>query len=124
MLTNLVERDEWQAVLADGVAVTETSVSGGSIHAVQHALKTNTPVAVLDYSKRGRGRFDFEGDERFGGNVRYLRSGEALPIRDSETIEAFKAKMDEYRARGHNIHWQGEQSSGDGPAAQLSLKLF
>lgn len=121
---NLVERDEWQAALVDGVAVTETSVSGGSNHAVQHALRTNTPVAVLDYGMRGKGRFDFERDERFGGNVRYLRSGEALPIRDLNTIEAFKAKMDEYRAQGHSIHWQGGQSSGDGPLAQLSLKLF
>lgn len=124
LVKNLVERDEWQAALADGVVATETSVKGGTNHAIQHALETGTPVAVLDYGMRDKERFDFEGDERFGGNVRYLRAGEAMPIRDVETIEAFKVKMDEYRACGRNIHWQNGRTGGDGLTDQLSLALF
>lgn len=124
MVKNLVERDEWQAALADGVAATETSVKGGTNHAIQHALKTGTPVAVLDYSMRDKGRFDFEGDERFGGNVGYLRTGDAMPIRDVATIDAFQAKMDEYRASGHNVHWRSEYGPDDSLAAQLPLTLF
>lgn len=124
LVKNLVERDEWQAALADGVVATETSVKGGTNHAIRHALETGTPVAVLDYGMRDKEGFDFESDERFEGNVRYLRAGEAMPIRDVETIEAFKAKMDEYRSGGHNIHWQDGQASDGGPASPHPLTLF
>lgn len=94
LTNNLVARDEWQPGLSDGVVAIETSTTGGTNHALDHAIKTDTPIAVLDYSDMSS--VDFFGDERFGGNVKRLRDG-AFPIRDTETVDAFKAAMTKYR---------------------------
>ncbi len=95
LMGNLVARDEWQPALADGLVVVETSIDGGSRHAVRHALDTNTPVAVFDYSSNQK--FDFFNDSRFGGNLEYLKPGKVSRIYEPETIDEFKSKMDEYR---------------------------
>lgn len=94
LISNLVARDEWQAGLSDGVVATETSIKGGTNHAINHAIKTKTPVAVFDYSARLK--VDFFEDERFGGNVKYINEGNASPIYLPETIENFKQEMDLY----------------------------
>ena len=111
LVSNLVARDEWQPALADGIIAIETSRSGGTRHALQHAKKTNTPIAVFDYSKRAS--VDFFNDERFGGNVDYLASG-ASPIFEAQTIEDFKRRMDDYRngamRDGSSIANRGEES--------------
>ena len=96
LIANLVARDEWQPGLADGLVAFETSVDGGTRHAMRHALETGTPVAVFDYSARQG--VDFWGDERFGGNAACLRSGEASRIFEPQTIDDFKARMDGRRA--------------------------
>lgn len=96
LISNLVARDEWQPGLADGLIVFETSESGGTRHAMRHAVDTGTPLAVFDYSMKEWA--DFERNERFGGNAAYLRSGKATPISDSQSIERFKAEMERYRS--------------------------
>lgn len=101
LISNLVARDEWQPGLSDGIIAIETSIDGGTRHALRHAKETGTPIAVFDYSSRKA--VDFEGDPRFGGNVEYLRSGQASPIFGPETIEAFKKRMDAYRAGGEEL---------------------
>lgn len=109
--SNLVARDEWQPALADGVIAFETSTEGGTNHALRHALKTKTPVAVFDYSARHD--VDFYGDPRFGGNVAYLESGNASPLYGPDTIEAFKMRMEQYRQTARNIHWSETSSNAD-----------
>lgn len=94
-VSNLVARDEWQPAIADGVIAVETSIKGGTNHALKHACETATPIAVFDYSSKKD--MSFYEDERFGGNVEYLRSGKATPIFDASSIEAFKRRMDSYR---------------------------
>ena len=94
LVSNLVARDEWQPGLSDGVIAIETSTSGGTNHALNHAVKTNTPIAVFDYSSRAAMRFSQ--DERFSGNVERLRQG-AHGIFEPESIEAFKREMEKYR---------------------------
>lgn len=94
LVNNLVARDEWQPALADGLIAVETSTTGGTNHALSHASKTGTPIAVFDHSwKLGD---EFRADERFGGNVVYLNQG-ACPISNSASIEAFKEMMEAYR---------------------------
>ncbi len=121
---HLVARDEWQPALADGVIAFETSVGGGSTHAMRHALATGTPLAVFDY--RSRKGVDFLGDPRFGGNVEYLEKG-ASPIFAPDTVEAFKQEMADYRAGFRNAHWSDGPAgrAGDDPQSpQLSFGLL
>lgn len=129
LVSNLVARDEWQPALADGLVAIETSVSGGTNHAVRHALDTHTPVAVFDLS--GIQGVDFFADERFGGNVNYLEKG-ASPITlkggdgvgelrmDSRTIREFEARMAAYRDGYLNGGGGALSGADDG---QLSLGL-
>ena len=114
LVRNLVARDEWQPGLSDGVIAMETSVDGGTTHAIEHAKSTQTPFAVFDYSSRTEMRFTE--NERFGGNVKYLNEG-ACPIFAPETIDIFKTKMDEYR----QIHSQGDSRSDSAEYGQLTL---
>lgn len=98
LVSNLVARDEWQPGLSDGVIAIETSTTGGTNHALNHAIKAKvpTPIAVFDYSSREAMRF-YE-DERFSGNVERLRQG-ACGIFEPESIEAFKGEMEKYRRK-------------------------
>ena len=116
LLSNLVARDEWQPGLSDGVIAIETSVAGGTNHAMKHAQGTNTPIAVFDYSSR-MGE-DFYADERFGGNVKYLKDG-AFPIFEASTIEDFKIAMESYRQR----NFRGA-SGGTALGRDSQLNLF
>ena len=120
LIANLVARDEWQPGLSDGLVAFETSVNGGTRHAVEHALNTKTPVAVFDYSTRQG--IDFEADKRFGGNVAYLRSGQASPIYEPHTIDEFKKKMDEYRMSSKSISPE-RTSERDCGNCQTSLRF-
>jgi DNA processing protein len=97
---NLVARDEWQPALSDGVVAIETSVTGGTTHAIEHARDARVPIAVFDYSSRPEMRF-FE-DGRFGGNVKYLREG-ASSIFLPETVDQFKSLMTGYRRRHDDV---------------------
>lgn len=112
---NLVARDEWQPALADGLVAIETTKDGGTRHAVKHALETSTPVAVFDY--RPNPKIDF-GDSRFSGNVDLLDSGKASRIYEPETIDAFKAKMDDYR------NGLGSENDGDASGSQGQMPLM
>lgn len=98
LVSNLVARDEWQPGLSDGVIAIETSTTGGTNHALNHAIKAKVPmpIAVFDYSSREAMRF-YE-DERFSGNVERLRQG-ASGIFEPESIEAFKREMEKYRRK-------------------------
>lgn len=115
LVSNLVARDEWQPGLSDGVIAIETSTTGGANHALNHANRTNTPIAVFDYSSREAMRF-FE-DERFSGNVERLRKG-ASGIFEPESIERFKGEMEEYRLRTNKQ--TNDPAEGGG---QLSLSF-
>lgn len=94
---NLVARDEWQPVLADGIVAFETAVDGGTRHALKYAKDAGVPIGVFDY--RSRGEVDFARDPRFGGNVDYLINKGASPIYGPETIQLFERRMEEHRSR-------------------------
>ncbi|WEV61257.1 DNA-processing protein DprA [Streptococcaceae bacterium ESL0729] len=113
LISNLVARDEWQAGLSDGVIAIETSVSGGTNHAIKHAISTKTPLAVFDYSPKLNQ--EFFTNPRFGGNLKYLTEGTAQGIFFPESIEEFKESMNEYNKyvnlKGNDfIHLKKEES--------------
>ena len=114
LVNNLVARDEWQPALSDGVIAIETSVNGGTRHAVEHALKTDTPLAIFDYRSNEKLRPSFIADARFGGNMKYLTAESGVSsIYGPETIQSFIERMDAYRStrdgRGGNGDSGGQQ---------------
>lgn len=117
LVSNLVARDEWQPGLSDGLICIETSVNGGSNHALRHAQNTDTPIAVFDYSSRDAANFN--SDERFGGNVHYLQNG-AMPIYEAATVDAFKQAMDKYRLQ-HDPAESGAGNGNDTGETQMTL---
>lgn len=109
LVGNLIARDEWQPALADGIVAIETTVGGGTRHAMEHALRTGVPTAVFDYSSRKT--VDFYGDPSFGGNVEYLKMTDKVsPIFEPQTVEEFKERMDSFRL-----------SKGDGAIGSASV---
>lgn len=112
LVRNLVARDEWQAGLSDGVIAIETSTTGGTNHALNHAEKTNTPIAVFDYGSREAVRFS--DDERFGGNRKWLLDKGAFGIFEPESIERFMREM-EKRRRGNGGDSASEANDGGQP---------
>ena len=96
---NLVSRDEWQPALSDGLVAAETSADGGTRHAVEHALSSGVPVGFFDYRANEKLRGSFETDSRFAGNMLYLTSDRGIsPIYGPESVDAFKLRMDGFRA--------------------------
>lgn len=79
---NLVARDRLQAGLSNGTLLVQTSLKGGSMHAVNATLMANKPLWVVEYSK--------DLGEKISGN-RYLREGKngrviGLPYVSKEEI--------------------------------------
>lgn len=97
LINNLVARDEWQVGLSDGVIVIETSLSGGSNHAINHAIRTNTPLGIFDYSSRLKE--DFFNEKMYEGNVKYIKELKAAPIFHKDTVKEFKQSMSIYKEK-------------------------
>lgn len=119
LVANLVARDEWQSGLSDGVIAIETSLKGGSNHAIKHAIRTKTPLALFDYSSRLGEEF-FKND-RYSGNVKYIKTGEAIPIFLPETIEIFRKSMDEYYSNLTFKNWIFKKREKQQEAKQIKL---
>ncbi len=119
LISNLVARDEWQPGLSDGVIAMETSITGGTNHAIKHALNTGTPVAMFDYSDLKDSHFDYYLVDLFSGNREYIEAKKVQPIKDAESIEVFKSKMEAYRAKPHKTPWDEKATVTD--EQQLSL---
>lgn len=97
LVQNLINRDEWQPGISDGLIVIETSLTGGSNHAIRHAIATQTPIGAFDYqSKIGD---IFTSQENFAGNIQYINQQKALPIYSEESVQVFKKQMNDYRDR-------------------------
>lgn len=91
LIGNLVARDEWQAGMSDGVICIETSITGGSNHAIRHAITMGKPVAVFDYSSRIHD--EFLNEDKYSGNVNYLKSNQANGLFSLESIDNFINSM-------------------------------
>lgn len=124
LVSNLIARDEWQSGISDGVIAIETGVKGGTNHAIRHAIKSHTPVGIFDYSSQIGEEFFI--NERFGGNVKYIRNKDAFPIYTTESIENFKFKMKEYyeKSRLRFIDFEKRSKLDDVSKIVDQTKLF
>lgn len=82
---NLVERDKWQAGLSDGVIAMQTSIKGGTTHAMNASLKYHRPLAVLGLTTKK----DSEAYQKIEGNIKYIKNKSALAITNYTSIENF-----------------------------------
>lgn len=79
----LIARDRLQAGLGVGTMVIQTSVSGGTMHAVNATIAAKKPVFVAEYSDEA----DLQ-HENTQGNLRLLEENKAFPIRVDNLEEA------------------------------------
>lgn len=102
LVNNLIARDEWQAGMSDGVLATETSLKGGSNHAIRHALKEKKPIGMFDY-RNTKLENKFLTDKRFEGNLMYINSGKAKPIFQLESLNEFDKDLSESSEKFKNV---------------------
>lgn len=100
--TYLVQRDEWQAALSDGVIALETGVTGGTTHALNAAWEQNLPVGMLDYQQK------FSAEEltqmpNLAGNVQFIQDRSATGLYSSESILKFCDAMQATHQKRHPV---------------------
>ena len=102
---NLIARDEWQPALSDGLIAAEASSTGGTNHAVRHALNSGLPVGVFDYGSRLSPAA--LGAQWYSGNRVYLEDPRVSPLFSRESVTEFERNMDHHRAERklgvHNV---------------------
>jgi DNA processing protein len=77
-----VERDRLQAYLSDLLIVVQTDIKGGTMHAVNHILKSNKQLVVL-YPDMD----DFKNHPKSRGNTFLVTEKNATPITTKEDID-------------------------------------
>lgn len=82
--SDFIARDRLQSGLAMGVAVLETAVDGGSMHAVETAWKINIPVGLLEFAEEYYLR-----NRQAGGNRKFLAEKKGFPLSTDESIAYF-----------------------------------
>ena len=73
---SLVARDRLQAALSQSVLVIQTSIKGGTMHAVNAASHVHKPIFAVSYKK-------ILSPEFFSGNQLLIQQGKAKPISSS-----------------------------------------
>lgn len=90
----LVERDEWQSGLSDGVLAIETSLTGGTNHAIKHSFKQNRPLAMLDHKRFPKLSLLKTEAQKFEGNKKYISENKAMPVYELEDFMQFMDSME------------------------------
>lgn len=94
----LAARDEWESGLADGLVVVETDQNGKTESALQHALKQNRPVAMLDHRQYPKIKNVMDIPQAIG-NQEFIRKQQAFPLWDKESLRKFEHVMTESRIK-------------------------
>ena len=81
----LVARDRFQAALADAVVVVQTSITGGTMHAVNAALSVGKPVYALQYKS-------YINHDKISGNSYLIDKRGAIGLKGDE-IDAFVSTL-------------------------------
>lgn len=84
---NFIERDRLQCGLADGVAVIETGLKGGTWHAINGAIKLNKPVACYKFKDEYYQQY-----EHSLGNQKMIQNKTADALYDADSINIFLDK--------------------------------
>lgn len=89
----LVARDRLQAALSQAIIVIQTSINGGTMHAVRSAAAANKAIYCVEYKKDLR-------DEHIGGNKLLIQKDIAKPINCSiEDISFILSTLDTARTK-------------------------
>ncbi len=99
----LIERDRLQSGLSQGVVVIETSINGGSFHAINHALTNNKIVACYKHDPK------YTNLKSVQGNLKLLEDDRVVHIYDNCSIKKFINKI-EYIFKNENIKKNNEQT--------------
>lgn len=121
LVNNLIARDEWQPALSDGLIAIETSVKGGTDHAIRHAIDTNKPIGILDYSSVIGPQFNT--DERFSGNMKYLENKNAIPLFTEKSVHDFENIMKNYNQQIKKECFNRRNSNKIEPNASNSTQI-
>ncbi len=78
-----VDRDRLQSALSDAVFVIETDIKGGTMHTVRFARDQGRILGCLDHPP------DRRSSSKTNGNRRLIEDGQAVPIGDPASLEAF-----------------------------------
>lgn len=90
----LVERDEWQSGLSDGVLAIETSLTGGTNHAINQSFKQYRPLAMLDHKRFPKYSLLEKEFVKFEGNKKYISENKAMPVYELEDVMQFMEIME------------------------------
>ena len=115
----LVERDAWQAGISDGVISIESMKNGGTLHAMNAALKYNRPLGILDHTAAAEtlhdpdlaGLLQAEGLEMIAGKAQ----DRVYRLYSEESLGAFAVAMEEARRK---------RLQADEPLGSLREKKF
>ncbi len=100
---HLVERDAWQAGISDGVISIESMKNGGTLHAMNSALKYGRPLGILDHTAAAEALHDpdlaglpqAEGLERIVGKA----ADRVYRLYSEESLQAFATAMEKARRK-------------------------
>lgn len=100
---HLVERDAWQAGISDGVISIESMRNGGTLHAMNSALKYERPLGILDHTAAAEALHDpelaglpqAEGLEMIAGKA----PDRVYRLYSEESLRAFATTMEEARRK-------------------------
>ena len=86
----LIERDRLQSALSEGIIVIETTENGGSLHTVNYAFDQNKIVSCYKHNK------NYSNLKTVKGNIKLLQNDEVIPIYDTESLNEFLKKVDNF----------------------------
>lgn len=99
----LVQRDAWQAGMSDGVISIETGRTGGSLHAMESALKYYRPLGILDHAAAAKFTNcpGYAGIPQAEGLEMYAQKApdQVYRLFSEETIDVFERVMEEKRKK-------------------------
>jgi DNA processing protein len=87
-----VDRDRLQSALSDAVFVIETDIKGGTMHTVRFAKEQGRMLGCLDHPP------DRRSSSKTNGNRRLIEDGQAVPIGDEASLDAFIDEITQKRA--------------------------
>lgn len=81
-----VRRDYLQARVSHATFVLETSLSGGSLHAMDETIKINRPLFALSYPDQSPLLTESGVMSKIAGNKKYITDNQAIPILNRENL--------------------------------------
>lgn len=89
-----VDRDRLQSALCDALFVVETDIRGGTMHTVRFAKDQGRMIGCLEHPPERRT------SPKTRGTLQLIEDGDAIPVRDEESLSNFIDRINQRRADG------------------------